>query len=109
MRELMRTFAGGDRTTMRRIGWGGLAVLIVVAGLAVVLYMRGAAEREVKNLLAAGDFEEAAAVATRSSQRHPASDAIRSLATEALMKARVPGWLAALQAKQFDRAPMRSR
>jgi pSer/pThr/pTyr-binding forkhead associated (FHA) protein len=104
LRELTRTFGGGDRTTMRRIGWGGLAVLIVVAGLAVVLYMRGAAEREVKDLLAAGDFEEAAAVAAKSSERHPASDTLRSLASEALMKARVPGWLTALQAKQFERA-----
>jgi pSer/pThr/pTyr-binding forkhead associated (FHA) protein len=103
-REVMRTFAGGDRTTMRRIGWGALVVLIVVAGLAVTLYMRNATEREVKNLLAAGDFEEAADTATSSLRRHPASDAIRALASEALMKARVPGWLSALQAKQFDRA-----
>ncbi|MEM5370773.1 FHA domain-containing protein [Paraburkholderia azotifigens] len=104
MREVMRTFAGGDRTTMRRIGWGGLAVLIVVAGLAVTLYMRNATEREVKNLLAAGEYEQAADTATSSLQRHPASDAIRTLASEALMKARVPGWLAAVQTKQFDRA-----
>jgi hypothetical protein len=104
MSEVMRTFAGGDRTTSRRIGWGGLAVLIVVAGLAVTLYMRNAAEREVKSLLAAGDYEEAENVATSSLRRHPASDAIRALASEALMKARVPGWLAALHAKQFDRA-----
>lgn len=104
MRELTRTFAAGDRTTLRRIGWGGLAVLIVIAGLAVMLYMRGAAEREVKNLLAAGDYEAAADAATSSLQHHPASDAIRTLASEALMKARVPGWLTALQAKQYDRA-----
>ncbi|MBN3756795.1 FHA domain-containing protein [Paraburkholderia sp. Tr-20389] len=104
MREVMRTFAGGDRTTVHRIGWGGLAVLVVVAGLAVILYMRGAAEREVKNLLAAGEYEEAADAATSSLRRHPLSDAIRTLASEALMKARAPGWLAALQAKQFDRA-----
>ncbi|BEU25142.1 FHA domain-containing protein [Paraburkholderia sp. 22B1P] len=104
MRELTRTFAAGDRTTMRRVGWGGLAVLVVVAGLAVTLYMRGAAERDIKSLLAAGEYESAADVATSSLQRHPASDAIRSLASEALMKARVPGWLSALHAKQFDRA-----
>jgi pSer/pThr/pTyr-binding forkhead associated (FHA) protein len=104
MRELTRTFAAGDRTTMRRIGWGGLAVLVVVTGLAVTLYMRGAAERDIKSLLAAGEYEAAAEVATSSLQRHPASDAIRALASEALMKARVPGWLSALQGKQFDRA-----
>ncbi|SEJ58697.1 FHA domain-containing protein [Paraburkholderia diazotrophica] len=102
--ELTRTFAGGDRTTMRRIGWGGLAVLIVVGGIAVALYMRGASEREVKNLLSAGEYEQAADSATSYLQHHPASDSIRSLASEALMKARVPGWLAALRTGQFDHA-----
>ncbi|SIT50300.1 FHA domain-containing protein [Paraburkholderia piptadeniae] len=102
--ELTRTFAGGDRTTMRRIGWGGLAGLIVIGGIAVALYMRGASEREVKNLLAAGQYEEAVDSATTYLQHHPASDSIRSLASEALMKARVPGWLAALRVKAFDRA-----
>ncbi|SKC85900.1 FHA domain-containing protein [Burkholderia sp. YR290] len=104
LRELTRTFAAGDRTTMRRVGWGGLVVLVVVAGLAVTLYMRGAAERDIKSLLAAGEYEAAAEVGTSSLQRHPASDPIRALASEALMKARVPGWLSALQVKQFDRA-----
>ncbi len=104
MRELTRTFAGGDRTTIRRIGWGALGVLVVVGGISVALYMRGAAEREVKSLLAAGQYEQAADAAVSSMRRHPASDTIRSLASEALIKARVPGWLAALQAKQFDRA-----
>jgi pSer/pThr/pTyr-binding forkhead associated (FHA) protein len=104
MSELTRTFAGGDRTTMRRIGWGGLAALVVIGGITVVLYMRGASEREVKDLLAAGQYEKAADIAMSYVQRHPGSDAIGTLASEALMKARVPGWLAALRAKQFDRA-----
>ncbi|MBN3767664.1 FHA domain-containing protein [Burkholderia sp. Ac-20365] len=104
LRELTRTFAGGDRTTLRRFGWGAVIALIVIAGLAVTLYMRNAAERDVKDLLAAGEYEEAADSATASLQRHPASETLKALASEALMKARVPGWLAALQAKQFDRA-----
>ncbi|MBP0595197.1 FHA domain-containing protein [Paraburkholderia sp. LEh10] len=104
MTELARTFAGGDRTTLRRIGWGSLVALVVIAGFGVMLYLRGASEREVKNLLAAGEYEEAVDVAKTSMQRHPMSDAIKGLASEALMKARVPGWLAALNARQFDRA-----
>lgn len=102
--EFTRTFAGGDRTTLRRIGWGSLGVLLVVVGIAVVLYMRGASEREVKDLLAAGEYETAVAVATSYLQHHPSSDTIAALASEALMKARVPGWLSALRDKQFDRA-----
>lgn len=103
-REVAHTFAGGDRSTLTRIGWGALGLIVVIAGFAVALYMRGASEREVKNLLAAGEYEKAAAVATSDLQHHPSSEALEALASEALMKARVPGWLAALQDKQFDRA-----
>lgn len=102
--EFARTFSGGDRTTVRRVGWGGLGALLLIAGIAVALYLRGASERELKDLLAAGEYEEATAVATSYLQHHPFSDRIAALGSEALMKARVPAWLSALRDKQFDRA-----
>ncbi|HEY3598249.1 MAG TPA: FHA domain-containing protein [Paraburkholderia sp.] len=102
--ELTRTFAGSDRTVLRRIGWGALAGVIAIAAIALALYMRGASERELKNLLASGEYEQAVGAANAYLHRHPADDAVKALASEALMKARVPGWLAVLQARQFDRA-----
>jgi pSer/pThr/pTyr-binding forkhead associated (FHA) protein len=102
--ELARTFSGGDRKTARRIGIGALVVVVAVAALALTMYMRGAAERELKQLLARGDNEQAVAVANAYVARHPLADTIKRMASEALLKARVPGWLDALQQRQFDRA-----
>ncbi|MFC0401475.1 FHA domain-containing protein [Paraburkholderia rhizosphaerae] len=102
--EFARTFAGGDRTTLRRIGFGSVATLIVIAAIATVLHMRGSSLRELKHLLASGDDEQAVAVANSYLTHNPADDAVKALASEALMKARVPGWVDAVRARQFDRA-----
>jgi pSer/pThr/pTyr-binding forkhead associated (FHA) protein len=101
--EYARTFAG-DRKTLRRIGIASLAVVLLIVALASALYMRGASERELKHLLASGDDEQALVVANAYLARHPTDDAVRTLASVALMKARVPGWLDALHAGQYDRA-----
>ncbi|GAB2902124.1 hypothetical protein GCM10027093_43950 [Paraburkholderia jirisanensis] len=102
--ELARTFTGGGRKTAQHIGIGALIVVAVVAGFGLMLYMRGAAERELKQLLARGDNEQAVVAANDYVARHPLADSVKGFATEALMKARVPGWLDALQHQQFDRA-----
>jgi pSer/pThr/pTyr-binding forkhead associated (FHA) protein len=102
--ELMRVFSGGDRTAIRRGAvWGvaGVALLLVVA---VTLYMRGASQREVKALLADGNYSHAVTVANRDLERHPADSPMEALASEALMKASVPEWLSALRRGDFDRA-----
>ncbi|CAB3763059.1 FHA domain-containing protein [Paraburkholderia humisilvae] len=102
--EFAHTFSGGDRTTLRRIGFGSIVMVVLIAAVATVLYMRGSSLRELKHLLASGDNEQAAAVANAYLTRNPADDAVKALASEALMKARVPGWLDALRTRQFDRA-----
>ncbi len=58
----------------------------------------------MKTLLASGEYEQAVDSANAYLKRHPDDEAVKALASEALLKARVPGWLAALQARQFDRA-----
>jgi pSer/pThr/pTyr-binding forkhead associated (FHA) protein len=102
--EFARAFSGGDRTALRRIGFGALAALVLIAAVATAMYMRGEAERELKHRLASGDDERALVLANAYLTRHPSDDAVKTLASVALMKARVPGWVDALQARQFDRA-----
>ncbi|EDZ99311.1 FHA domain containing protein [Burkholderia sp. H160] len=102
--ELHKAFADGERTNVRRAAaWGGAAVAIVVA-LGVGLYLHGSSERELKNLLASGDYSGAVTVARSYLATHPADTKISALASEALLKAKMPGWLDALQKTQFDRA-----
>ncbi|CAG4913666.1 FHA domain-containing protein [Paraburkholderia saeva] len=102
--ELSSAFSGGERLATRRAVWCAIAGVVVVAGIGVALYLRGASERELKNLLAAGDYEEALSVANDDVRQHPADVHLKALASEALMKAKVPDWLAALQKREFDRA-----
>ncbi|MFP3569549.1 FHA domain-containing protein [Paraburkholderia sp. SIMBA_030] len=102
--ELGKAFAGGDRTTVRRVAWWGGAGAAVLVALALTLYMRGSSERELKNLLASGDYTSAIAVANGYLTRHPADPQVMALASEALLKAEVPGWLNALQKVQFEQA-----
>jgi pSer/pThr/pTyr-binding forkhead associated (FHA) protein len=102
--ELGKAFADGDRTNVRRIAaWGGAGV-VVVAALAVTLYLHGSSERELKNLLASGDYTSAVTAAKSYLANHPADTKVSALASEALLKAKLPGWLNALQKAQYEQA-----
>lgn len=102
--ELMRTFSGNDRTAIRRgAAWGavGVALLVIVA---FVLYTRGASQREVKALLAEGNYSNAVIAANHELDGHPADAPMQALASEALIKATLPEWLSALRRGDFDHA-----
>ncbi|CAB3777580.1 hypothetical protein LMG28614_00417 [Paraburkholderia ultramafica] len=102
--ELGKTLSDGDRPNVRRIaGWGGAGVA-VLAALAVTLYLHGSSERELKNLLASGDYTSAVTAAKGYLASHPADTKVSALASEALLKAKLPGWLSALEKAQFDQA-----
>ncbi|HEY1996579.1 FHA domain-containing protein [Paraburkholderia sp.] len=102
--ELLGAFAGAEGPAMRRKLCWGLAVLAVLLMAGSALYMRGASQRELKTLLATGQYERAIGMANQYLERHPADTEMEALASEVLLKARVPGWLAALQQHDFDRA-----
>ncbi|QQC66415.1 FHA domain-containing protein [Paraburkholderia ginsengisoli] len=102
--ELGKAFADGDRPNIKRIaGWGGGSVA-VVAAIAVALYLHGSSERELKNLLASGDYTSAVTAAKGYLASHPTDTKVSALASEALLKAELPGWLNALQKAQFEQA-----
>ncbi|ASL47048.1 FHA domain-containing protein FhaB [Burkholderia sp. AD24] len=102
--ELSKAFAGGDRTSVRRIALRGGAGLVVLIVLVSALHLRGSSERELKNLLASGDYNSAVTAAKDYLADHPADTKVSALASEALLKARLPGWLNTLQKAQFDQA-----
>ncbi|NIF53362.1 MULTISPECIES: FHA domain-containing protein [Burkholderiaceae] len=105
--EFKKALADGERTNVRRIAaWGGAGV-VVLAGLGVALYLHGSSERELKNLLASGEYASAVTVARSYLANHPTDTKISALASEALLKAQLPGWLDTLQKAQFDQADAR--
>ncbi|MFL9982298.1 FHA domain-containing protein [Paraburkholderia sediminicola] len=102
--ELSKAFAVADHTMSRRaVWWSGAAFAILVA-IALTLYMRGSSERELRNLLASGDYTSAVTAANGYLAKHPADTKVSALASEALLKAKLPGWLNMLQKAQFDQA-----
>jgi pSer/pThr/pTyr-binding forkhead associated (FHA) protein len=104
LHELGKAFAGGERAMARRALRWGIPVAALLAAGAIGLYLSGATERELKALVAEGQYAQAATVADDYLASHPDNAAFKALGTEALLKARLPEWLASVQGGDFDRA-----
>jgi pSer/pThr/pTyr-binding forkhead associated (FHA) protein len=102
--ELARVFAGSEGAALRQLARGGAAVAAVLAIFGLTLHLWGASEREVKDLLARGEYARAAVAANAYLAEDPDSAEIRALGTEALLKGHVPQWLGLLEAGDFERA-----
>lgn len=102
--ELSGALGGMERRTLRRLSWGAASVVVALAAVVFVLYLNGISEREVRNLLARGDYAQAATAASKYIRRHPDSAEFKTLGTEALLKANLANWLSLLKARQFDKA-----
>ncbi len=103
--ELTDAFIGAERKAltprMRRTG----AIAVAVTGiLAATLYFSGSSERELKDMMADGDYAHAADAADAYLARDPDNAEVKAMGTEALLKATVPGWLALLKSGDFKRA-----
>ncbi len=70
----------------------------------VALYGWGASDRKLKELVAQGDYAQAAVLADRKLEQRPDDVELKALATEAALKANVPAWLAKVAAHDFDGA-----
>jgi pSer/pThr/pTyr-binding forkhead associated (FHA) protein len=102
--ELAGAFGGQSGAAMARARHWGPAALALLLVAAVLLASIGAPERRIRQLLASGDYANAAVQANASLARDPRNASLTTLDTEAQLKAKVPPWMASLQAHQFDRA-----
>lgn len=102
--EMHKAIASDDRRKAgRRYAWGaGLAGLL--AAVAIVAYLSGAAERNLNDLLASGQYARASVLAERHLEQDPDNAQLQALATEALLKADLPAWMQKLGARDFDGA-----
>jgi pSer/pThr/pTyr-binding forkhead associated (FHA) protein len=102
--ELSEALGGSGKVNTGRLArWGGGIVAAIVA-LVAVLYFQGSPQRDMQALLASGQFEGAARMADQYLAQHPNDGAWRAMGTEALIKAMAPDWIAAINARAFDRA-----
>jgi pSer/pThr/pTyr-binding forkhead associated (FHA) protein len=102
--ELVSLRARRDPESTRPRWWMAAAVAGISGALALTAYFWSAAERDLKNAVAHGDYARAAALAGRLLGKHPGDLELGALATEAALKANVPAWLTKEQAGDFDAA-----
>lgn len=102
--ELSQAFSGGERRLGMGNWWRLPAVATALIAAAALAYMANSPERELRNLLADGDYARAASAAAGYLEEAPDQAKLKALGTEALLKAGVPQWQAQLRARQFERA-----
>ncbi len=102
--EVAALFASTDPVRARRNGWKAAALVAIGVAAALIPYFRGAPERDLKDALDRGAYAEAAALADRALERRPDDAELKSIGTQAALRAHVPTWLATLQTRDFDGA-----
>jgi pSer/pThr/pTyr-binding forkhead associated (FHA) protein len=102
--ELKEALSEGEPGRTRRSLWWTAAVIAALGAGSLAIYLSGSSQRQLKELFARGEYARAATVANEYLQKRPEDDAIRTLGTEALLKAHVPGWLAMLAQQGFAHA-----
>jgi pSer/pThr/pTyr-binding forkhead associated (FHA) protein len=102
--ELVALFAGAEHDRTWRSWWKGAAIAALLGGAGAALYLWGAAERELKEAVARGEYAQAATLANRHLAQRPDDADLKALALEAALKANVPAWLTKLQARDFEGA-----
>jgi hypothetical protein len=100
----MGALNAGDRARAGRVYRWGIAVIVALIASGTALYFNGAPERDVRGLIDDGKYASAAALASRSMDSDPDNAALRTLGTEALLKADVPKWLDYLKKRDFGHA-----
>ncbi len=111
-----RKLLHGPRTFLREIksafssekknGTGKLLLAsCVVAGIVFAgFYLSGASKREIYRFMDNAEYAAAAVTANRYLETHPDNEEIRDIATEAILKDVVPGWVEQVSAGDFDAA-----
>lgn len=101
MSELLQAFAANEEDGNRRALWITTAVVATLAAVVIGLYLWGASERELKNLMTSGAYAKAAVMASERLQREADNSELKAIATEAALKAHVPAWYKLLERRDF--------
>ncbi|WP_019142902.1 FHA domain-containing protein [Noviherbaspirillum massiliense] len=102
--ELRAVLGEGERRSRRRAWWAGGGFVVILGALAFAFYLKAAPERELQDMLDRGEAAQAAASADHYLEQAPDDAQLQALGTEALLKAKLPQWLAHLKAREFDAA-----
>lgn len=102
--SLYTALGGKGPLPVRRLGRRGAVVLGGALLLGWALYAVDRPAREVEDLMAAGAYAQAAATAAQALASDPGDRRLEALGAEAVLKAHLPSWIAAVEAGQYPRA-----
>lgn len=103
LRQVRSALADDKPTRPRRLWLVGLMAM-VLAGIATTLYMTTAAQRNISELIEAGEYRSAAVAANTYLKTHRKDREVGDLATEALLKATGPAWMNQLMGGDYAAA-----
>lgn len=83
--ELTNAFAGAERNGISRMVRWGIALVALVGVVSGAIYINGASERNLNDMLDQGDYVEAAQQASRYLAHDPDNPQYRALGSEALL------------------------
>jgi pSer/pThr/pTyr-binding forkhead associated (FHA) protein len=95
---------GGGQAMERRVLVCGLAFVAAMIVIGGALYFSGTVERNLRSLVAHGDYRQAVPVVNAYLDKHPNDPQAVVLGTEALLKGYLPDWLDQLKHRNFDAA-----
>jgi hypothetical protein len=101
---LHTALGGKGPLPLRRLRYWLAAALALLVLLAGALLGLNRPVHEVEGLLADGAYAQAAALADEALADDPENGRLRALGTEALLKANLPSWMAAIKAGRFMQA-----
>ncbi len=104
MSELATAFAGNERSNMRAVYRWGASLAALLAMLIMAMYLGGASERTLQDLVDRGDYAQAAQLANQYLAQDKDHVQYKALGIQALLKAYVPMWVTQLQARQYAQA-----
>ena len=91
LRQVRSALADDTPARPRRLWPAGL-VLLAVAGIAATAYMNTSAQRNIRELIEAGEYQQALLAANAYLETHRKDHEVGDLATEALLKTTAPAW-----------------
>lgn len=95
--------AAGDADKARMKRWAA-GILMVALAVVVAMFLVGAPERQIRALIASGDYATAAERANARLSGKAGDMELRALSTEAVLKAELPRWMTLVAAGRFDQA-----
>jgi pSer/pThr/pTyr-binding forkhead associated (FHA) protein len=93
-----------EESSERRKTWILVPLVLISVAAALILYRETASKYDIREFMEQANYERSLDLANEYLANHPNDEEIRAIATEAMLKFRVPLWVGFIQNKEFREA-----